>query len=60
MRLRRVRLSIRRLLVAVAVVALLVVIVPEVIRELRRYIIGSPAGRQSWEGDSSWIRFRGG
>jgi hypothetical protein len=61
MRLRRVRLSIRQLLVAVAVVALLVVIVPEVIRELRRrYIIGSPAGRQSWEGDSSWIKFRGG
>ena len=34
----------RRWMISVAVIALLIVIVPEVIRELRRrYIIGSPA-----------------
>jgi hypothetical protein len=51
----------RRWMVAVAVIALLFVIVPEVIRELRRrYIIGSPdTGRQSWTAGSPRIRFGG-
>ena len=56
------RMTTRQLMLVVAVVALLIVIVPAVMRELRRrYIIGSPAtGRPSWETDSHWIRFRGG
>jgi hypothetical protein len=55
------RMTMRRWIVTVAVVALLIVILPEVIRDLRRrYIIGSPAtGRPSWGGGSHWIRFRG-
>jgi hypothetical protein len=59
MRLRR--MTMRRWMVTAAVVALLIIIVPEVIRELgRRYIIGSPAtGRPSWGGGSPGIRFRG-
>ena len=59
---RLTRMTTRQLMLVLVVVALLIVIVPGVMRELRRrYIIGSPAtGRRSWEGDSHWIRFRGG